>query len=133
MKNFLKYLIYALVGYLCLMLASCRTQKEIEYITIEKVRTLTDTVRIASTDTIKDSIVITYTDSIKYVDRWHTKIVTSVQREIKTQTDTLYRDNIKTVIKEVEKPLRIWQKMLISFGLLSIMGVLAFLYFKMRS
>ena len=133
MKNYLKYLIYALVGCLCLMLASCRTQKEIEYITIEKVRTLTDTVRIASTDTIKDSIVITYTDSIKYVDRWHTKIVTSVQREIKTQTDTLYRDNIKTVIKEVEKPLRIWQKMLISFGLLSIMGVLAFLYFKLRS
>lgn len=133
MKNFLKYLIYALVGYLCLMLVSCRTQKEIEYITIEKVRTLTDTVRVASTDTIKDSIVITYTDSIKYVDRWHTKIVTSVQKEIKTQTDTLYRDNIKTVIKEVEKPLRIWQKMLISFGLLSIMGVLAFLYFKLRS
>lgn len=119
--------------FICLCVSSCKTQKEIEYITIEKVRTLTDTVRIASTDTIKDSIVITYTDSIKYVDRWHTKIVMSVQREIKTQTDTLYRDNIKTVIKEVEKPLRIWQKMLISFGLLSIMGVLAFLYFKLRS
>lgn len=119
--------------FFCLCVSSCKTQKEIEYITIEKVRTQTDTLRIASSDTIKDSIVITYTDSIKYVDRWHTKIVTRVQREIKTQTDTLYRDNIKTVIKEVEKPLRIWQKMLISFGLLSIMGVLAFLYFKMRS
>lgn len=119
--------------FFCLCVSSCKTQKEIEYITIEKVRTQTDTLRIASSDTIKDSIVITYTDSVKYVDRWHTKIVTSVQREIKTQTDTLYRDNIKTVIKEVEKPLRIWQKMLISFGLLSIMGVLAFLYFKLRS
>lgn len=119
--------------FFCLCVSSCKTQKEIEYITIEKVRTQTDTLRIASSDTIKDSIVITYTDSIKYVDRWHTKIVTRVQREIKTQTDTLYRDNIKSVIKEVEKPLRIWQKMLISFGLLSIMGVLAFLYFKMRS
>lgn len=119
-------LLLALFG---LCLTSCRTQKEVQYFTIERVKKQIDTVRIYNTDTIRDSVVITYTDSIRYADRWHTKIVTRVQYETKMQTDTLYQEHNNTIVKEVAKPLKWWQRALMTIGLVTLIALFMAIWF----
>lgn len=118
--------------FFCLCVSSCKTQKEIEYITIEKVRTQTDTLRIASSDTIKDSIVITYTDSVKFVDRWHTKIVTRTEKEKSIKIDTMMQYKYITKIEYKDKPMKWWQKGMVSLGCIFLIFLIFILLLHLK-
>ncbi len=116
---------------LVLLLCGCRTQKAVEW------RTVTDTVRVASTDTVRltdfrykvDSVRVRDTVKVyldggtkvvertKWVDRW--RIDSTGINELRVRCDSLSRAKADT--KVVEKPvevnvLRWWQRLLMGIG-----------------
>lgn len=127
---------------LVLLLCGCRTQKAVEW------RTVTDTVRVASTDTVRltdfrykvDSVRVRDTVKVyleggtkvvertKWVDRW--RIDSTGISELRVRCDSLSRAKADT--KVVEKPvevnvLRWWQRLLMGIGGIALTGAAAFL------
>lgn len=117
---------------LCLLFTGCKALKQ----TVEVPVYVHDTAYLAKE--VHDST---------YIDRWHTievkgdtVFVTNEQITVKlrTITDTAYKYVEKPVkvtveqIKEVEKPLRWWQKTFIWVGVISLIGVVVSLLWKYR-
>ena len=120
----MKGLRFTVYGLLLLTMVGCKTVKE----TVEVPVYVHDTAYLAKE--VHDSI---------YIDRWHTievkgdtVFVTNEQITVKlrTITDTAYKYVEKPVtvtveqIKEVEKPLRWWQKGLMWIGVVGLMGLM---------
>lgn len=125
-----KLVIYAV---LTIMMVGCKT---IEYVPVTVVEHKTDSVYFTKVQRdsiwLHDSIQVTEKDDTVKIEKWHTKFVE------KQVHDTLYvtkHDSIAVpypVIKEVEKPLTKTQKGLIWFGLLSFMGGVVWIAFKIK-
>ena len=116
---------------LCALFGSCTTER---VVTVENVRT--DTLR--ENRTVRDSIYIRDSTLVKekgdtvWVERWHTKWVNHLER------DTIYKATHDTiprpypVIKEVEKPLTKTEKGLMGVGILTLMGLIVFIAWKLK-
>ena len=114
-----------------LLLTSC---KQIEYVTVEKVRNDTTYITKHQRDSVwlHDSIMVSEKGDTIRIEKWHTKFV---EREVH---DTLYqatRDTIPQpypVTEYVEKPLGWWQKGLIWIGIIALMGIIIFVVWKLK-
>ena len=107
------------------LLASCR---QVEYVTVEKVRTDTTYITKWQRDSVwmHDSIRVREKGDSVWVERWHMKIV---EREVH---DTLYQAKTDSIpvpywkIKEVPAELSWWQRVRLWLGnivLLALLGV----------
>lgn len=114
-----------------LMLTSC---KQIEYVTVEKVRNDTTYITKHQRDSVwlHDSIMVSEKGDTIRIEKWHTKFV---DREVH---DTIYQATHDTIpqpyplIKMVEKPLGWWQKGLIWTGIFALMVIIIFVVWKMK-
>ena len=128
MKHFIAGVI---AGIIIGMLCSC---KQIEYVTVEKVRNDTTYITQHQRDSIwlHDSIrVIENGDTIR-IEKWHTKFIEKVSH------DTTYvatNDTIPQpypVTQYVEKQLSKIQKTLIGVGIFALMGIIIFAVWKLK-
>lgn len=133
-KDFCKFewcLIGIIITILMLSFCSC---KSVEYVPV--IEHKTDTV--IQTKVQKDSIwlhdsihVIEKGDTIR-IEKWHTEYVE------KQVHDTLYQSKIDSVpapypvTEYVEKKLSTWQVVLMTIGLLSLMGIIVFVAIKLE-
>ena len=112
------------------LLASCR---QVEYITVEKVRTDTTYITKWQKDSVwlHDSIRVREKGDSVWVERWHT------QWRDRLRVDTIYQATHDTIpqpypietVKVVEKDLSWWQKLRLwigNIGLLGILGVIGY-------
>ncbi len=114
-----------------LLLTSC---KQIEYVTVEKVRNDTTYITKQQRDSVwlHDSIMVSEKGDTIRIEKWHTKFIEKVSH------DTTYvatHDTIPhpfPVIKMVEKPLGWWQKGLIWTGIFALMGIIIFVVWKLK-
>lgn len=112
---------------LLFMLTSC---KQVEYVTVEKVRTDTTYITKLVKDSVRmhDSIYVKETTSgdtvFLNVEKWHTRIVN------KEVHDTLYKARVDSipvpyeVVKEVAKELSWWQRLRLWLGNFTLMGII---------
>lgn len=108
-----------------LLLTSC---KQIEYVTVEKVRNDTTYITKHQRDSVwlHDSIMVSEKGDTIRIEKWHTKYI---EREVH---DTLYQaktDSIPVpyeVIKEVPAKLSKAQKGLMTLGILTLMAAIIF-------
>ena len=113
------------------MLCSC---KQIEYVTVEKVRNDTTYITKHQRDSVwlHDSIMVSEKGDTIRIEKWHTKFIEKVSH------DTTYvatHDTIPhpfPIIKMVEKPLGWWQKGLIWTGIFALMGIIIFVVWKLK-
>lgn len=125
-----KLVIYAV---LTIMMVGCKT---IEYVPVTVVEHKTDSVYFTKVQRdsiwLHDSVSVVEKGDTVRIEKWHTRYVERLR------VDTLYKyktDSIPVpyeVVKEVEKPLTKTQKGLIWFGLLSFMGGVVWIAFKIR-
>ena len=118
MKRTIKWLLP-----LMMLLTAC---KQMEYVTVEKVRTDTTYITRQQRDSVwlHDSILITERGDTVKIEKWHTKYIDL------SRTDTIVRIKVDSipkpypVIKEVPRPLSWWQKTKMYAGvvLLVILG-----------
>lgn len=114
-----------------LLLTSC---KQIEYVTVEKVRNDTTYITKHQRDSVwlHDSIMVSEKGDTIRIEKWHTKYIE------KQVHDTLYQATHDTIpqpfplIKMVEKPLGWWQKTLIWIGIIALMGIIIFAVWKLK-
>ena len=114
-----------------LLLTSC---KQIEYVTVEKVRNDTTYITKHQRDSVwlHDSIMVSEKGDTIRIEKWHTKYVESIRH------DTLYQATHDTipqpypVTQYVEKPLSKIQKAFIGVGILSLMVVIIFVVWKLK-
>jgi hypothetical protein len=112
------------------LLASCR---QVEYVTVEKVRTDTTYITKWQKDSVwlHDSIHVTEKGDTVRIERWHT------QWRDRLRVDTIYQATHDTIpqpypietIKMVEKELNWWQRLRLwigNIGLLGILGVIGY-------
>ena len=112
------------------LLASCR---QVEYVTVEKVRTDTTYITKWQKDSVwlHDSIHIKERGDTVMIERWHT------QWRDRLRVDTIYLATHDTIpqpypietVKLVEKELNWWQRLRLwigNIGLLGILGVIGF-------
>ena len=134
-RSALKRVIYVLVVWMVVLfvlalLASC---KQIEYVTVEKVRTDTTYITKWQRDSIwlHDSIHVKENGDTVLVEKWHT------QWRDRLRVDTIYQATHDTIpqpfpvetIKEVPAELTWWQKLRIwigNIGLIAILGVIGY-------
>ena len=118
------------------LLASCR---QVEYVTVEKVRTDTTYITKWQKDSVwlHESIHIKERGDTVMIERWHT------QWRDRLRVDTIYRETHDTIpqpypvetIKMVEKELSWWQRLRLwigNIGLLGILGVIGYYGVKLR-
>lgn len=120
----MKHLITLIVGLLfASLLFSCKTQREIETVYVDRSRVIQDTIFKWDIDTVLDSVVITKTDTFTMYEKYRTRIQKKTEYKIKYQTDTVIRTEYKTVTKTEykNKPLKWWQLMLMTLGVLFIL------------
>lgn len=131
-----RYLIITLAS-LVLIASSCRTHKQ------TSTHYLRDTVYVNHNSVQRDSIFVMKYDSVIvrtsgdtiFVERFHTDF----KDRFLTKIDTLYkyqeRIDYKDVVREklVDKPLSWWQKVLIWTGAISLILILLFLLYKLKS
>lgn len=120
----MKHLITLIVGLLfASLLFSCKTQREIETVYVDRSRAIQDTILKWDIDTVLDSVVITKTDTLTMYEKYHTRIQKKTEYKIKYQTDTVIRTEYKTVTKTEykNKPLKWWQLMLMTLGVFFIL------------
>lgn len=120
----MKHLITLIVGLLfASLLFSCKTQREIETVYVDRSRVIQDTILKWDIDTVLDSVVITKTDTLTMYEKYRTRIQQKTEYKIKYQTDTVIRTEYKTVIKTEykNKPLKWWQLMLMTLGVFFIL------------
>lgn len=109
---------------LLFLLCSC---KQVEYVTVEKVRVDTTYVNKVQKDSVwmHDSVYVKEKGDSVWVERWHTRYVT------KEFHDTLYKARVDSIpvpywkIKEVAAELSWWQKMRLWLGNVMLVGLLA--------
>lgn len=114
-----------------LLLTSC---KQIEYVTVEKVRNDTTYITKHQRDSVwlHDSIMVSEKGDTIRIEKWHTKYIEKVSH------DTTYvatHDTIPQpypVTEYVEKPLGWWQKGLIWIGIIALMVVIVTVVWKMK-
>ena len=112
-------------------LCSCTTTK---VVTVEKVRTDTTYITKQQRDSIwlHDSIHVTERGDTIRIERWHTKYI---EREVH---DTLYRakmDSIHVpyeVIKEVPRKKSKFEIIVLTIGIIAIMGLILFIGMKLK-
>ena len=112
-------------------LCSCTTTK---VVTVEKVRTDTTYITKQQRDSIwlHDSIHVTERGDTIRIERWHTKYI---EREVH---DTLYRakmDSIPVpyeVIKEVPRKKSKFEIIVLTIGIIAIMGLILFIGMKLK-
>lgn len=120
----MKHLITLIVGLLfASLLFSCKTQREIETVYVDRSRVIQDTILKWDIDTVLDSVVITKTDTLTMYEKYRTRIQQKTEYKIKYQTDTVIRTEYKTVTKTEykDKPLKWWQKILIYIGVIALL------------
>lgn len=120
----MKHLITLIVGLLfASLLFSCKTQREIETVYVDRSRVIQDTILKWDIDTVLDSVVITKTDTLTMYEKYRTRIQKKTEYKIKYQTDTVIRTEYKTVTKTEYKnrPLKWWQLMLMTLGVFFIL------------
>ena len=112
---------------LLFLLTSC---KQVEYVTVEKVRTDTTYVTKWQKDSVwlHDSVYVKETSSgdtvFLNIEKWHTRYVT---KEIH---DTLYKARVDSipvpyeVVKEVAAELSWWQKLRLWLGNITLIGII---------
>lgn len=128
MKHFIAGVI---AGIIIGMLCSC---KQIEYVTVEKVRNDTTYITKHQRDSVwlHDSIMVSEKGDTIRIEKWHTKFVE------KQVHDTLYQATHDTipqpypVTQYVEKPLSKIQKTLIGIGIFALMGIIIFAVWKLK-
>ena len=127
----MKHLITLIAGLLfASLLFSCKTQREIETVYVDRSRVIQDTILKWDIDTVLDSVVITKTDTLTMYEKYRTRIQKKTEYKIKYQTDTVIRTEYKTVTKTEykSKPLKWWQLMLMTIGVLFILLVIGVIY-----
>lgn len=120
----MKHLITIITGLLLAsLLFSCKTQREVETIYIDRSRLIQDTILKWDIDTVLDSVVITKTDTLTVFEKYRTRIQKKIEYQTKYQTDTVVRTEYKTITKTEykDKPLKWWQKILIYIGVIALL------------
>lgn len=131
LKRVMKFFIIWLAFLIAIsLLASC---KQVEYVTVEKVRTDTTYITKWQKDSVwlHDSIHIRERGDTVMIERWHT------QWRDRLRVDTIYQATHDTIqqpypietIKMVEKELNWWQRLRLwigNIGLLGILGVIGY-------
>ena len=120
----MKHLTTLIVGLLfASLLFSCKTQREIETVYVDRSRVIQDTILKWDIDTVLDSVVITKTDTLTMYEKYRTRIQKKTEYKIKYQTDTVIRTEYKTVtkIEYKNKPIKWWQLMLMTLGVFFIL------------
>ena len=120
----MKHLLTLIVGLLfASLLFSCKTQREVETIYIDRSRLIQDTILKWDIDTVLDSVVITKTDTLTIFEKYRTRIQKKVEYKTKYQTDTVVKTEYKTITKTEykDKPLKWWQKILIYIGVIALL------------
>ena len=133
-KDFCKFewgLIGIIITILMLSFCSC---KSVEYVPVIEHKTDTVIQTKVQKDSIyvHDSTIVEKGDSIIKIEHWHTKYVE------KQVHDTTYISKTDTVpqpypvTEYVEKKLTTWQVVLMTIGLLSLMGIIVFVAIKLE-
>ena len=131
LKRVMKFLIICLAFLIAIsLLASCR---QIEYVTVEKVRTDTTYITKWQKDSVwlHDSIHVKEKGDTVLVEKWHTKYV---EKQVHDTTYVATHDTIPDpfpveTIKEVPAELSWWQRLRLwigNIGLLAILGVIGY-------
>lgn len=108
---------------LLFLLCSC---KQVEYVTVEKVRVDTTYVNKVQKDSVwmHDSVYVKEKGDSVWVERWHTRFVT------KEVHDTLYKARVDSIpvpywkIKEVAAELSWWQQLRLWLGNITLVTIL---------
>jgi hypothetical protein len=122
--------VWMVVLFVLALLSSC---KQVEYVTVEKVRTDTTYITKWQRDSIwlHDSIHVKEKGDTVLVEKWHTKYVESIKHDttyIATH-DTIPDPFPVETIREVPAELSWWQRLRIwigNIGLLAILGVIGY-------
>lgn len=131
-KRIMWFVAVWLIVMICLHLCGC---KQIEYVTVEKVRNDTTYVTKWQRDSVwlHDSVLVREKGDTFYVEKWHTKYTETVR------IDTSYIATHDTIpqlypVKEyVEKELNWWQRLRLWLGNLSLLAILgAAVYFGVK-
>ena len=114
-----------------LLLTSC---KQIEYVTVEKVRNDTTYITKHQRDSVwlHDSIMVSEKGDTIRIEKWHTKYI---EKQVHDTTYVATHDTIPhpfPLIKMVEKPLGWWQKGLIWTGIFALMVIIIFVVWKLK-
>lgn len=112
-------------------MSSCTTTK---VVTVEKVRTDTLVQNHVQRDSIwlHDSVSVMQQGDTIRIDRWHTKYVEKLRH------DSIYIAKVDSVpvpyevVKEVAKPLTLFERVMFCIGLVACMGLILFFAFKIR-
>ena len=129
--NVIKWLVvWMVILFVLALLASCR---QVEYVTVEKVRTDTTYITKWQKDSVwlHDSIQVTEKGDTVRIEKWHT------QWRDRLRVDTIYQETHDTIpqpypietVKLVEKDLNWWQRLRLwigNIGLLGILGVIGY-------
>lgn len=93
----MKKLLFLLVGFV--VLSSCATKKEIQYVDREVEKLVVKEVHDTLTEHVHDSTVISEKGDTVRIEKWHTKY----RDRIVERTDTCWRDSVRTEYKESVK------------------------------
>ena len=123
-KRIMWFVVVWLIVMVCLHLCGC---KQIEYVTVEKVRTDTTYVTKWQRDSVwlHDSVLVREKGDTVMVEKWHTKYVETVRIDT---TFIATHDTIPQpypVTKLVEKDLSWWQRIRIWLGNLLLLAIVA--------
>ena len=134
-RSALKRVIYVLVVWMVVLfvLALLSSCKQVEYVTVEKVKTDTTYITKWQRDSIwlHDSIHVKEKGDTVLVEKWHTKYVESIKHDttyIATH-DTIPDPFPVETIKEVPAELSWWQRLRLwigNIGLLAILGAVGY-------
>lgn len=122
--------VWMVILFVLALLASCR---QVEYVTVEKVRTDTTYITKWQKDSVwlHDSIHVKEKGDTVLVEKWHTKYV---EKRVHDTTYVATHDTIPDpfpveTIKMVEKELSWWQRLRLwigNIGLIAILGVIGY-------
>ena len=129
--NVIKWLVvWMVILFVLALLASCR---QVEYVTVEKVRTDTTYITKWQKDSgwLHDSIHIKERGDTVLVEKWHTKYIEKVTHDTTyvATHDTIPDPFPVETIREVPAELTWWQRLRIwigNIGLLAILGVIGY-------
>ena len=122
--------VWMVILFVLALLASCR---QVEYVTVEKVRTDTTYITKWQRDSIwlHDSIHVKEKGDTVLVEKWHTKYIEKMTHDTTyvATHDTIPDPFPVETIKEVPAELSWWQRLRIwigNIGLLAILGVIGY-------
>lgn len=134
-RSALKRVIYVLVVWMVVLfvLALLSSCKQVEYVTVEKVRIDTTYITKWQKDSVwlHDSIHVKEKGDTVLVEKWHTKYVESIKHDTTyvATHDTIPDPFPVETIKEVPAELNWWQRLRIwigNIGLLAILGAIGY-------